>query len=828
MSADTENRMEQRFYRLVGELFTGRPVEGRSGYVNLMRIKAQYYQHVMRPSLEREVAQCTADFPQFREELYEKLYTFLRRYIHEETGSLGLFFTPYHESVYERVYTDDRDMMLFWKTARLYYIKTDMMFRNMDVDVDGYRLRFDTSQVEHKRSNEKRKLCYSVASIGEKCVTLSVSYVESGGSGSDLSGLVEELRRHGIALSEQQVEDAIRKFERQAKVDYFLCKDARRFLREQFDLWLWQYLLGAPGDMPDSEFSELRVKQLQALKQVAYRVIDLIAQFEDELVRIWNKPKFVLHSSYVITLDRIWARCPEMVRRLIQHPGMVDQVAEWRQLGMVGHEFRAEQVVRQASLIEELHPRYQFLPLDTRYFKDLELEVVGLFDHLDQQLNGWLIRSENYQALNTILPRWRGRVRCIYIDPPFNKEQEADYEYIVNYRDSTWASMLWDRLSLARQFLSPDGCIFVRCDYNGNHIVRHIMDTLFGRDCFQNELVVGRFKKPSDRVATITESLFLYAVNSGMVKLNRLKRPRQCTFCKQPIQPRWHLMLSSGEGKTPITLDGVTFYPPRGQHWKYSQEAVDRMAKSGRIRIDTSKRYTDIHGNRTTGMIEYLEDEEQLVDSNWTDIPGYEYAPDFSTTNAEELLKRAILLGSDQGDVVMDFFLGSGTTIAVAHKLGRRWIGIEMGEQFNEHILPRMKRVLFYDGSGISKDEDVKSVYARDKAGGMFKYYELESYEMTLRHCTRSTDSLPDMEIRPFQLDPKLLHMVYIDANDEAVRVDPESVRQLGVDLAESICNVHGLRLRRLLPDGFETEQEQTLRYDDSIVAELMKPMIWW
>ncbi|MGB4305663.1 MAG: site-specific DNA-methyltransferase, partial [Coprothermobacter proteolyticus] len=131
--------------------------------------------------------------------------------------------------------------------------------------------------------------------------------------------------------------------------------------------------------------------------------------------------------------------------------------------------------------------------------------------------------------------------------------------------------------------------------------------------------------------------------------------------------------------------------------------------------------------------------EVKQIDSNWTDVPGYSFVTDFSTENSEIILKRVIESSSNKGDLVMDFFLGSGTTTAVAHKLGRKWIGVEMGEHFWTVVLPRMKKVLAYDKSGISKEQDVKETYNEKTAGGFFKYQILEQYE----------DVLDNLELSP-------------------------------------------------------------------------------
>ena len=158
-------RKEEQFWHTLQNLFVGVPVEGESGYINLMRLKTQYFQRAMRPALQAFIAEQLREFPEFREELFDKLYTFLKRYISEETGSIGFFFTPYHQSVYEQVYTDTQDVILFWKTQRLYYVKTDRLFRSMETEVDGFKFFFDASTLEHKKANEKRELVFEFKEI---------------------------------------------------------------------------------------------------------------------------------------------------------------------------------------------------------------------------------------------------------------------------------------------------------------------------------------------------------------------------------------------------------------------------------------------------------------------------------------------------------------------------------------------------------------------------------------------------------------------------------------------------------------------------------------
>jgi adenine-specific DNA-methyltransferase len=196
----------------------------------------------------------------------------------------------------------------------------------------------------------------------------------------------------------------------------------------------------------------------------------------------------------VITLDRI--KDVNLVEKILNHSNISEQIKEWQELGIVDESFNIEDVLETNSEGKHLSKEYEHLPIDTKYFKDLELEILSQFDDLDKSLDGWLIKSENYQALNTILPKFKEKVQTIYIDPPFNKENDAGYFYNVKYKDSSWITLLENRLQLARDLLNEIGSIFVRCDYNGNMYVRLLMNEIFGDENFRNEIAVKRGGTP--------------------------------------------------------------------------------------------------------------------------------------------------------------------------------------------------------------------------------------------------------------------------------------------------------------------------------------------
>jgi len=782
---------KERFYQILKDLFVGEAkIEGKGGYINLLRIKSKYYEKV-KEEIDEEIVKVKARYPDFEEELYDKLYTFFKRYI-SESGAILFNQTPFHNNVYEKIYTDDEDVVLFWKTKNLYYVKTDRVFRSMPVEFDGLRFFFDASEIEYKKNNEKREIIYEFDKVENGEIRFKVKYSERGQK-TKTEEILKNLKRAGIRVSEEQLQNAFRIFEKQSEVDYFINKNAREFLKEQFKLWLYQYLVDGTEDWPKE-----RIDQLNILRNIAYKLIDLVAQFEEELVKIWNKPKFVINSNYVITLDRIAKHGEEgleVIRKILNHPNIQKQIREWKELGIVDDSFRVEEVLKEDGLSE----KYQFLPVDTKYFKDLELEIIGLFDNLDQALDGWLIKSENYQALNTILNKFREKVQTIYIDPPFNKEQDADYLYNVKYKDSTWIAMLENRLRLAKELLNERGSIFVRCDYNGNMYVRLLMNEIFGEENFRNEIVlrstVGMPKRIMNNLRTDTEYLMWFSKNVEKQLFNIIFESKNPQWA--PLMVKYN---RGGPTGKPIIIEDKVLYPPEGYSWAIGNEIAQELYKKGELKIKNDKPYILLT--------------KKFINNNWTDISGYTSNWDFPTENSEILLKRVIESTSEEGDLVMDFFLGSGTTTAVAHKLKRKWIGVEMGEHFWTVVMPRMKRVLAYDKSGISKEKDVKEKYNERTAGGFFKYIILEQYEDTLdnlelKESKPHKDFFKDDYLIKYFLeletkdDPHLLNISMLkDPYNYKLKVNLSEVgepKEMAVDVIETFNYLLGLKINKLM-----------------------------
>ncbi|PKP57001.1 MAG: site-specific DNA-methyltransferase, partial [Candidatus Altiarchaeales archaeon HGW-Altiarchaeales-1] len=395
------NQKEKEFFKILENIFIGAKIEGNSasGFINLMKIKSSYFEWLFE-DLTNEINEKTKNFPEFKEEMFDKLYSFFKTYF-SESGSIYFSYTPLKSNVYERVYTNQKDVALFWKTHMLYYVKTDKLWKDMTIDFDNngisYKIHFDVSKLEYKKANEKKNTIYELMTIDNKEITFGVLYSERG-KVTKIDEILKEFKRKKIFPDEENLNKIFRIFEKQNEVDYFINKNAEQFLKEHFNLWLKSYLLD-----DESDYSEKRLKQLKVLKEIAYTIIDFVAQFEDELVKIWNKPKFVKNSNYVITLDRI--KDENLTEKILNHKNIEEQIKEWKELNIIENDFDKSKILENNLTGKHLSKKYEHLPIDTKYFKDLELEILGLFDDLDNSLDGWLIKSENYQALNTILPK---------------------------------------------------------------------------------------------------------------------------------------------------------------------------------------------------------------------------------------------------------------------------------------------------------------------------------------------------------------------------------------------------------------------------------------
>lgn len=382
-----------------------------------------------------------------------------------------------------------------------------------------------------------------------------------------------------------------------------------------------------------------------------------------------------------------------------------------------------------------------------RYTKDGEESLTEFKD-----TDNLLIKGNNLLALSSLLKRYEGRVKCIYIDPPFNTEKDS-FKYNDNFNHSTWLTFMSNRLRLAKSLLANDGCIFVHLDFNESHYCKILMDEIFGKENFKNNIV------------------WCYTGPAGATD----------------FLPRKH--------------DDILFYG-RTNEAKINMPYIAH--KSGVHNTG------QVFGSTETkeSFKEEVEARGKKLEDWWIDI----YSTDryrseligFSGQKPEKLLQRVIEMSSNERDIVLDFHLGTGTTAAVAHKLNRQWIGIEQLNYGDIDSVNRLKSVLIGDSTGISKIVDWQG-------GGSFVYCELKelnhkyineiqvaddsklkelyqeiinsefiSYKADINKLKESDKDFQELDIEEKRrflieiLDKNLLYVNYCDMEDEELAVTDE------------------------------------------------------
>ncbi len=370
------------------------------------------------------------------------------------------------------------------------------------------------------------------------------------------------------------------------------------------------------------------------------------------------------------------------------------------------------------------------------------LEHVPELTYGEADSENMLIQGDNLDALKTLLPFYAGRVKCIYIDPPYNTKSAFEH-YDDNLEHAKWLAMIYPRLELLRELLSEDGSIWVSIDDNEGHYLKVIMDEVFGRANFVVSAVWERTtsaRNDAQLFSVDQDYILVFAKNLPSFSLNRLERTessnnayknpdndprgpwREIDYkCAKTADERPNLFYPI---RHPVT--GEEVWPRRSRVWAYGQQEHARHLQEGLLWWGKTGNYTlpklkKFHSDAPAGLVPrtlwYAADVDQTRTAKKEMKDLFPEDP-FTTPKPERLLQRIVHLSTNPGDLVLDSFLGSGTTAAVAHKMGRRYIGIEMGEHAETHCAPRLRKVIEGEQGGISETVDWQG-------GGGFRFYRL-------------------------------------------------------------------------------------------------------
>jgi len=352
-----------------------------------------------------------------------------------------------------------------------------------------------------------------------------------------------------------------------------------------------------------------------------------------------------------------------------------------------------------------------------------------------------LIFGDNLLALKALEQEFAGKVKCVFIDPPYNTGS-AFMHYDDGVEHSIWLSLMRDRLDLIRQLLSAKGSLWITIDDNEAHYLKVLCDEVFGRSNFVANVIWQKRFSPNSTAQYISDShdhVLVYARDKGLWNRNLLPRDEKLnSIYKNPDNdPRgpWtsgdlsaRNSYSAGIYSIETPSGRIITGPPKGMYWRVSKEKFIAMDREGRIwwgkdgnNVPRMKRFLSDVMEGIVPQTIWLHDEvgntQEAKKEVMSVVPSD--AEVFQTPKPERLLRRILELASDRGDTVLDSFGGSGTTGAVAHKMGRRWIMVELGDHCHTHIIPRLNKVI--DG----EDEGGITKAVNWKGGGGFRYYQL-------------------------------------------------------------------------------------------------------
>jgi adenine-specific DNA-methyltransferase len=758
--------------------------------------------------------------------IYNHLYTFFSRYWQD-----GDFISKRRYSKRERyaIPYNGEEVYLYWANHDQYYIKTAEHFTDYSYKApNGVTVHFKLRQADVELNNvkgEKRFFLPQVDAIewdaqtrtltipfeyrpltpeeqkryGEKnqqktIIDIAVNEIPKRVQAAcDPESLTAERRKTDEGISVSYLEHHLRRYTRRNTSDFFIHKDLKGFLSRELDFYLKNEVLNldemerAGEDLAEGWFQLLRI-----IKRIGMEIIEFLAQIENFQKMLWEKKKFVTETFYCITVGNI----PEDF-----YPEIAQREAQWEEWKTLYHIHEESDGLLTADL-ETPEGRIEFLKahptlvLDTRHFlPDFTDRLLAHFENLDDAIDGLLIHSENWQALNLLQERYRERVKCIYIDPPYNTAA-APIIYKNDYKDSSWLSLMNDRLKLGWNLLHANGIISVAIDDEEVSVLRFVLSSLF-----PNELGVSVVRsnpagrKTKGKLAPAHEYALFYGKTENAlpgyrdITSERLKRfplqdskgyyawanfmrsgsndrredrptlyyPIVVTMDNQIRIPkmRWNKNTNSYDLLEQINPGETIVYPvvKKGnkvieKNWQRGYERVMQELENYRVKRDRD-------GNIHIYFKTYL-DEESLP-TTWWDNKEYASAnygaielkslfveKNFDFPKSTSLVRDCILTagGRDENSLCLDFFAGSGTTGHAVINLNRedggrrKFILVEMADYFDTVLLPRLKKVIFTPEWKEGKPKRMATDEEAKRSPRILKVIRLESYEDALNNLT--------------------------------------------------------------------------------------------
>lgn len=755
---------------------------------------------------------------QHKGEIFAHVAEFFSRY-YEDGDFLSL---PRHSKreKYAIPYNGE-EVVLHWANKDQYYIKTDLWLNNYVFDVGVYKVIFEVCKADSSMNTENEKKLVFVLSKNDNAIdynpdakTLTLQFERTKWNPDEMGEFLPESAnrekptkehlRNAIVnevlanITDEGLKAAITKraypdkpdnlttvlqkhvnrFTTENTSDFFIHKDLNGFLSRELDFYIKNEVINLDDLGTDEEPSPDELKQYMTrariIKIISTRIIEFLAQLEGFQKMLWEKKKFVLATDYCMTLDYV---PEEYYNEILANE---KQLEEWKNLFGAGEEEQIPVGATSRGITLEYLKSHPHLVIDTKFFNvqfkeklliNLKRPDGTLVQNLDEETGGLIVHSENWQALNLLQEKYREQVNCIYIDPPYNRI-EGTFAYKNNYKDSSWISMIQDRIFYLRKMLCQEGAMIVAIDDTELSYLKIILNNIFSPDNYISNIAIevnpaGQNIRPNKPALSHDYSL-IYANNIENTQL----RPRPLTeeeisqytetdddgsFVWDNLRRRggnsrpndrpnqWYPLYVDFETKT-IRLEpfegSIEIWPidPKGEQriWRVSPEGAKKDIENGELSV-----------TRKAGRIEIIKKTHRPPGKKpktlWYD-PKYsattygskllnDICPknDFTYPKSVFLVQDLINFWAKENDMVLDCFSGAGTTAHAILNLNRddegsrKYLLIEVENYFHSVIKPRIERIIF-----ASDWQNGKPVPGSTGQLHIFKYQTLEQYEDAL------------------------------------------------------------------------------------------------
>ena len=724
---------------------------------------------------------------------FNDLYNFFSRYYED-----GDFISKRRYSSKHNKYAipyDGEEVKLYWANFDQYYIKTGEIFKDYVFTENGWRFIFKTTLAEVEAGNVKGERRYfflppdKPVDIKDNTCLINFEYrllsdedlieypvktkagvlKKTGITQDDLNAILEDKIIDSLSLTEPKkilleirngkttLERHLYKFTHKITSDFFIHKDLKGFLERELDYFIKTEVLDIDSlDTEKEKYFDRHITRAKVVKNIGKRIIEFLSQIEDFQKMLWEKKKFVLRTDYVITIDRI---PEEFHAEIISNK---EQVKEWKELGF-SEINKKEDLMTKKDLFGAKSKK---LPVDTKYFnqdfKERLLEKLTEKDNLDDLIDGVLIKSENWQALNLLSEKYNEKIKCIYIDPPFNSKT-TEILYKNFYKHSSWLSLMENRISKGKPLLDDEGILICAIDENEQERLGQMLEYIFP---LKEKTCISVVHNPrgiqGENFSYCHEyAYFIYPNKAGIIG-------------KEKRKTGWrNLRDNGGESERgyakncfyPIFIEkgriiGFGDIPPEDYHpqvkslsnkgiieiWPIDNGCIERKWRYARNSIEKIKHLLRAVEGRGSWEIQ-IKKEEYRYRTVWADskYDSNEYGSkllnnimgsgtNFTFPKSLYNVLDCINAGTQnyKNAIILDFFAGSGTTANAIIKLNkedsgnRKYILVEMAEYFDTVILPRLKKVCYSFNWKDGKPQD------DDGISQIIKYHYLEQYEDTL------------------------------------------------------------------------------------------------